>query len=79
LITNMNNSDYRSGHATHGYMPEKGPQPVFLAKGPAFKNGSFLPESILVNHAPTFAKILKIDLSEAEGIPMTELLNEEFK
>ncbi len=79
LIGNKNNNDYRSGHATHGYMPEKGPQPVFRAKGPAFKNGALVQESILVNHAPTFAKILGVELTEAEGIPMTELLNEEYQ
>jgi len=79
LVGNMNNSDYRFGRATHGYLPHKGPQPVFRAKGPGFKNGAYIEESCIVNEAPTFAKILGFEMKEAEGISMDELISDELK
>lgn len=60
--------------ATHGYEPELGPQPVFLAHGPAFKEGAALPNARLVDIAPTLAKVLGQELPEAQGRCLTELL-----
>lgn len=67
-------TDYRLGKATHGYQPEKGPQPVFLGRGPAFRAGARLERGEIINEAPTFAKILGAELPDAEGICMSELL-----
>jgi len=69
-------TDYRSGHATHGHMPEKGPQPVFIGTGPAFRKDTVIPNARLVDEAPTFAKILGIDLPDADGVPIESLLTE---
>ena len=60
--------------ATHGYEPELGPQPVFMAHGPAFREGASIPNAKLVDIAPTLAKVLGQELSEAQGRCLTELL-----
>jgi predicted AlkP superfamily pyrophosphatase or phosphodiesterase len=67
-------SDYRLGKATHGYEPEKGPQPVFLATGPAFKKDVAIPFCHIIDMAPTFAKILGQEMPQAEGRVLSELL-----
>lgn len=67
--------EQRPVKATHGYEPELGPQPVFLAHGPAFKEGAVLKNAKLVDVAPTLAKALGQELPEAQGRCMTELLN----
>ncbi len=61
-------------HGAHGHEPELGPQPVFLAHGPAFKEGATLPRAELCDIAPTLAKALGQELPEAEGRILTELL-----
>ena len=58
----------------HGHTPERGPQPVFLAHGPAFKEGAYLKNAKLVDVAPTLAAVLGQTLPEADGRCMTELL-----
>lgn len=64
---------YHTG-ATHGYFPEKGPQPVFVARGPAFRAGTVLPAGRVIDEAPTLAKILGTQMPQAEGRCMDELL-----
>ena len=59
---------------SHGYLPEKGPWPVFFGRGPSFKPGAVVPMAEMVDIAPTIARVLKSDLPEAEGRCMTELL-----
>ena len=61
-------------HGAHGHEPELGPQPVFLAHGPAFKEGAVLPRAELCDIAPTLARVLGQTLPEAEGKVLTELL-----
>ncbi len=58
----------------HGYLPEKGPWPVFIAAGPAFRPGATVPVAHLVNMAPTMAAALGIALPQADGEPLTALL-----
>lgn len=67
-------TDYRTGNATHGYEPELGPQPVFLAHGPAFREGAVLPHARLIDEAPTLASILGQTMSQAQGRVLRELL-----
>lgn len=59
---------------THGYRPEKGPQPVFLGRGPAFRPGAVLPYAHITDDAPTLARILGAQLPQAEGRCLSELL-----
>ncbi len=67
--------DYRYSHGKHGYLPDKGPQPVFVAKGPDFASGNKLvPFCRLVDEGPTFAALLEVSMPEADGKPVLELL-----
>lgn len=68
--------DYRMGHATHGYIPTNGPQPVFLAKGPDIRPDVMLPRHMIVDEGPTFAKLLGVELIGAQGTAMDELLKD---
>lgn len=68
-------SDYRFGQATHGYLPDLGPQPVFLAKGPHIKKSVRLERRPIVDEAPTYAKILGVELPDAQGSAINEILN----
>lgn len=74
LVNPVDLSDYRLGQATHGYEPEKGPQPVFVASGPAFRPGAYLDCASVIDEAPTIAAILGTDMPEAEGRCLRELL-----
>lgn len=70
LVQNYDLTDYRFGRATHGYYPDLGPQPVFMAKGPDFKEGVTLNRGLIVDEAPTYAKLLGVELPEAQGKAM---------
>lgn len=59
---------------SHGYEPEKGPRAVFLAKGPSFKKDYIMEKGLLIDEAPTFAKILGQDLPQADGKSLDALL-----
>ncbi len=74
LVSGFDLKDYRMGRATHGYLPDNGPQPVFLAKGPDFRENVLLPRRPIVDEGPTFAKLLGVTLKDAVGTPMLELL-----
>ena len=74
LVTSFDSTDYRYGRATHGHLPNKGPQPVFLCKGPDFKENVKLEAGRLVDQAPTFAKLLGVSLPHADGVSMDMLL-----
>jgi len=74
IVKEYDFTDYRSGKATHGYLPEKGPQPMFLAKGPGFKENVTLEKGLLVDQAPTYAALLGIALQNADGKPLYEFL-----
>lgn len=66
-LRELDTSDYRFGHATHGHMPEKGPQPTMFAMGPSVRKGVIVPQGHILDHAATFAKILGIDFPQAQG------------
>ena len=66
--------DYSTGRGTHGYLPSKGPQPIFIAKGPSFKEGVVMSEGSILNHAPTLAKVLGVELKDAVGHAVEEIL-----
>lgn len=70
----LDNSDYRVGKATHGYLPERGPQPILAANGPDIRQGVVLDGNCIINEAPTFAAIFGLELSGAAGKPISEIL-----
>ena len=74
LVQNFDASDYRFGRATHGYMPDYGPQPVFVAKGPAIREGVELGRGRVIDEAPPFAKIIGQTRPQADGKPSDEIL-----
>ena len=73
-VTYFRKEDYRSGKATHGHLPDKGPQPVFLGVGPGFMEDAVIPRARLVDGAPTYARLLGVHLRGADGVPMEGLL-----
>jgi len=75
VVRKFNFSDYRYGRATHGYLPSKGPQPIFAAKGPAFKSGAVLETGRVIDEAPTFAKILGAEMNGTDGVALDEMLS----
>ena len=76
LVTGADNGDYRKGRATHGFLPSKGPRPVFYCKGPAFRDGAVIEDGRLVDEAPTIARAMGIDMPDTDGSPVEELLNQ---
>ncbi len=74
LMRTWDTTDYRHGRATHGYMPAKGPQPVFVCAGPHVRKGGYLENGLLIDCAPTMAAMLGISLPDAQGSVWTELL-----
>ncbi|MDO5518360.1 MAG: ectonucleotide pyrophosphatase/phosphodiesterase [Clostridium sp.] len=74
LVSPLDVSDYKFGHATHGYLPEKGPQPVFMAYGPDIKKGIVLEQGHVINVAPTIARLLGGTLEFADGESMNQIL-----
>jgi predicted AlkP superfamily pyrophosphatase or phosphodiesterase len=74
LVKKFDHTDYRYGSATHGYLPDKGPQPVLLARGKGIRNGVVLEKASVIDEAPTFAKLLGLALPGAEGTCITEIL-----
>ncbi len=74
MVRMLDFSDYRYGRATHGHLPDKGIQPIFSAKGPAFRENVTIETAKLVDEAPTYAKVLGVELRDADGKVLDELL-----
>lgn len=60
---------------THGY-PASDPEldGIFIASGPAIKKGVVLPRMANLDVAPTIAKILNLEIPNADGKVLTEIL-----
>lgn len=67
-------SDYRMGTGTHGYLPDKGPQPSMVMFGPDFKKGVTIERRDTVDMAVTLAKVLGLSLPDADGKVIKEAL-----
>lgn len=66
-------TDYRLGKATHGYLPDKGPQPSMLCIGPSFKEGVVIDRRPTVDMAATVAHINGWSLP-CDGAVISEIL-----
>lgn len=75
VVKNHDFTDYRYGRATHGYLPDKGPQPTLAAAGPHIRNGTVLEKGKIIDLAPTFAALLGVDLPGADGEVITEIID----
>lgn len=74
MVADLDLNDYRLGKATHGHDPDKGPQPVFFGFGPDIRSGVVLERRPIVDEAPTYARILGVELPDADGAPIEEIL-----
>ena len=72
IVRPLDLSDYRFGRATHGYYPDKGPQPVFIGYGPDIKPGVVLERRPTVDEAPTYARVLGVGMPWADGHSIDE-------
>ena len=62
--------------ASHGYLPSRDNyKTFFIAYGKPIKKGVVLEKGKLINHGPTIAKILDIDLRDCDGIVEERILN----
>jgi len=62
--------------ASHGYLPSRDNyKTFFIAYGKTIKKGVVLEKGKLINHGPTIAKILEIDLRDCDGIVEERILN----
>lgn len=62
--------------ASHGYLPSRDNyKTFFIAYGKTIKKGVVLEEGKLINHGPTIAKLLDIDLRDCDGIVEERILN----
>ena len=76
FVERLDVTDYRFGRATHGHHPDKGPQPTFFAVGPDIKKGVEIERRPTVDEAPTYAKILGVEMPWADGTAIDEILKE---
>jgi len=76
LVRKLDNSDYRFGRATHGHLPDKGPQPTLIAAGPSFRKNAIVERRPIVDVAPTLAMALGLSMDNTDGTPITEILSE---
>ena len=60
-------SDYRFGRATHGHLPDKGPQPTLLAFGPDIRSGAVVERAALVDEPATIARVLGLEFGDIDG------------
>jgi len=75
LVTYIPNlDDYRTGVATHGYLPDKSIQPFMLFCGPDFNSGVRIDRRNIVDFAPTIAKTFGWSLPDADGDPIDEVI-----
>lgn len=65
-------------YATHGYLPGKpGYQTVFMAKGPDIAANVTIPSMCLIDEGPTLAKLLGVNLPEADGRVLTSIFRKD--
>jgi hypothetical protein len=73
-FTSYDLSDYRMGRGTHGYLPDKGPQPCMIMLGPDFKKGVEIERRSTLDMAATVAHIFGWDMPDLDGKVIEEVL-----
>ncbi len=79
IVHSFDPTDYKYGWATHGHIPTKGPQPTIIFKGPHFAKNVTIEHGKIVDEAPTYAKLLGIDLPDADGSAIASLVVDDIK
>ncbi len=67
---------YKFSDSTHGFAPEKGPNPPFIAAGKRAKDSAFIKHARLVDEAPTIMSIFGLTLDGIDGRKL-DLIEEE--
>ncbi len=67
-------SDYRMGVGTHGYLPDKGPQPSMFMFGPDFSEGVEIERRDTIDMVATCAKIFGLDMPDVDGKVIEEAI-----
>lgn len=75
VVVLPDNSDYKFSVSSHGHLPHKGPQPVFMMAGPDVRAGAVTERRRIIDEAPTFARMMHFDMPQAKGTAMLELIN----
>ncbi|MBO7186990.1 MAG: alkaline phosphatase family protein [Clostridia bacterium] len=60
-------SDYRTGVGTHGYLPDKGPQPSMLMFGPDFNEGVTIERRDTIDMVATLVKLFNLNMPDIDG------------
>ncbi len=74
VIRPIDTSDYKLAHGTHGYHPDKGPQPTLFAFGPDIRAGAIIERAGIVDIAPTVASSLGFEMPDTDGRVVSEIL-----
>lgn len=73
LYSSINDEDYRYSRATHGYLPDKGPQPLFFVRNPFNNKRAIVENARVIDQMPTLAKMMDISIPEVDGRVIGEL------
>ncbi len=74
LMKQYDLKDYRHGRATHGYLPDKGPQPTAVFSGPSFKKGVRVDRKPIVDITATICKVMGLKMKNLDGEVIKEIL-----
>lgn len=75
LLDNPKPGDYKFSLSTHGYAPEKGPNPPFIISGPDANVNARVREARLVDEASTIMSLLGLEMPEGvDGCVIEELI-----
>lgn len=67
-------ADYAFLLSQHGHLPEQDIQPVFAMAGPDIAAGTRFTSCTVPDEAATFAHLLGLEFPEADGAPVTQIL-----
>lgn len=74
VITLPTDDAYTYVTTGHGHRPDIGPQPVFLATGPDFRQNAMLETCSILDELPTYLQILGMKMNNLEGRILQDLL-----
>ncbi|MBQ6528578.1 MAG: alkaline phosphatase family protein, partial [Clostridia bacterium] len=73
-VITPDNSDYKFSVTSHGHLPSKGPQPVFILSGPDVRENVIIERASILDEAPTFAALMGFTMPQATGHILKSLL-----
>ena len=73
-VITPDNSDYKFSVTSHGHLPSKGPQPVFIISGPDVRENTVIERASILDEAPTFAAMMGFTMPQATGRVLRSIL-----